>query len=92
MKGSEQKKPLPQSQGDPYRAAPVFTTNLALSIYEDQLAVITFFSGVPVGTQDDKEVIVGSFAITRTHAAFLAEALAEFLKKGELQEKDLEVG
>jgi len=73
-----------QRQADPHQVTPIFATALALSIYENQLAVITFFSGVPTDTQGGvvQEVGVGSFAITKTNARFLAEALMKFVEGG----------
>jgi len=81
---TSQRQSQVQRQADLYRVAPIFATGLTLSVYENQLAVITFFSGVPTDTQGGvvPEVGVGSFAITKTNARFLAEALMKFVEGG----------
>jgi hypothetical protein len=82
--GNAQRQSQVQRQADLYRVAPIFATSLSMSVYEQHLAVITFFSGIPTDPQEGviSEVGVGSFAITKNHARFLAEALMKFVEGG----------
>jgi hypothetical protein len=78
-----------QRQADLYRVAPIFVTGLNVSIYEQQIAVITFFSGIPTDTTAGvvSEVGIGSFALTKTQAKGLGEALLRFAEEGEAQDE-----
>ncbi|WP_243090575.1 hypothetical protein [Thermus neutrinimicus] len=77
-----------QRQADLYRVAPIFVTSLTINVYEHQIAVITFFSGIPTDTTTGlvSEVGMGSFALTKTQARFLAEALMRFAE-GEVKDE-----
>ena len=72
-----------ERQADLYRVAPVFVTSLNISVYEHQVAVITFFSGIPTDPSTGRvsEVGIGSFALTKTQAKALGEALVRFAQE-----------
>lgn len=74
-----------QRQADLYRVAPIFVTSLNISVYEQQIAVVTFFSGIPTDAVAGvvSEVGMGSFALTKTQAKALAEALLRFAEAEE---------
>ncbi|MFD3005426.1 hypothetical protein [Thermus tengchongensis] len=76
----DQPQPPVQRQADLYRIAPIFVTSLAVNVYEGQVAVITFFSGIPtdIATGLISEVGMGSFALTKTQARLLGETLLRF--------------
>lgn len=81
---SGQPQPPVQRQADLYLIAPVFVTSLAVNVYEGQVAVITFFSGIPTdaGTGLISEVGMGSFALTKTQARLLGQTLLRFSEEG----------
>lgn len=80
----DQPQPPVQRQADLYRIAPIFVTSLAVNVYEGQVAVITFFSGIPTDTTTGliSEVGMGSFALTKTQARLLGETLLRFAGEG----------
>lgn len=86
MDDKEQRAVQPhiERQADLYRVAPTFVTSVALNVYEHQVVVITFFSGIPTDLDTGKvsEVGIGSFALTKSQAKFLAQALLKFSETG----------